>query len=158
MGEYEKVFRAAAKFEISPRAAANMRMRYLRDQVHDLLSHRPVHPIVGYWANQAMNEILWLLIETDKREQQGHSKRFVRVDRITDDDIEAAKEYPIEQLVDFTRGKAFAWCHEDRNPSMYHATRTNKAICPVCDKFYNPIDVLMERDGMSFKDAVRELR
>jgi hypothetical protein len=158
MGEYEKVFRAAAKFEISPRAAANMRMRYLREKAHDLLKRSPVHPIAGYWANQAMNEILWLLIETDKRERQMTTSRFVRVDRISDDDIEAAKEYPIEQLIDFQRGKAFAWCHEDKNPSMFHATRTNKAICPVCDKFYNPIDVLMERDGMSFKDAVRELR
>lgn len=72
--------------------------------------------------------------------------------------IETAKLHPIENLVDFRRGKAVAFCHEDKNPSMFHATRTNQAACPVCDKYYNPIDVLMFRDGMSFINAVKSLQ
>jgi hypothetical protein len=78
-------------------------------------------------------------------------------DEITEDIIAAAKSHPMTSIIEFTRGKAKAFCHEDNNPSMYHATRLNLAICPVCDKRFDTIAVLMERDGMSFQDAVRAL-
>lgn len=88
--------------------------------------------------------------------ERGRSK--VSADTITDAMIEAARAVPVNTLVDFGRGgKVKAWCHDDRNPSMYHGTRSNRAVCPVCDKKFGPIDVLVERDGMSFAEAVRYL-
>lgn len=80
-----------------------------------------------------------------------------RPDEITEEMIEQAREYPVDRLVDFCRGKATAWCHNDRNPSMYHATRKNLAVCPVCDKKFNPIDILIYRDGYTFPEAVKAL-
>lgn len=77
---------------------------------------------------------------------------------ITPDMVEHAKAYPVNRLVMFTKGRAKAWCHDDRNPSMYHGTRKNVACCPVCGKTFNPISILMERDGMTFPDAVRNLQ
>ena len=78
---------------------------------------------------------------------------------INDDMIARAKEYPIEQLVEFDRaGKAMAWCHADKSPSMTWWKKGNRAKCWPCDKSYGPIDVLMERDGMSFVDAVKTLQ
>ena len=76
---------------------------------------------------------------------------------ITDDQIATARAYPIDRLIKFHRGKATAPCHEDRNPSMYHGTRKNVAVCPVCDKKWGPIDWLMEIEGKTFVEAVREL-
>ena len=76
---------------------------------------------------------------------------------ITDEDIDRARESNITSVIEFTKGKAIAFCHEDRNPSMYHATRLNLAICPVCDKKFDAIGVLMQRDGYSFQSAVRQL-
>lgn len=76
---------------------------------------------------------------------------------ITEDDIEAARSVDVATLIDFTRGKAIAFCHEDKNPSMFHATRTNTAQCPVCDKKFDSIGILMERDGMGFIEAVKQL-
>lgn len=76
---------------------------------------------------------------------------------VTDDMIEAASNYPVERLVELVRGKTKAWCHEDKNPSAYHGTRTNTIVCPVCDKKFNAIQILMIRDGKTFFDAVKEL-
>lgn len=77
---------------------------------------------------------------------------------ITDEMIARAKSFPVDKLIDFTRGKCHAFCHEDKNPSMFHGTRLNLAVCPVCDKKFDPIAILMQRDGMSFIAAVKELQ
>lgn len=77
---------------------------------------------------------------------------------LSEEMIEAARRFPVDRLVEFTRGKATAWCHEDRNPSLYHGTRRNVAVCPVCNRTFNPIDILMDRDGLSFAEAVKALQ
>lgn len=93
----------------------------------------------------------------------GIRKKLKALDRkfesedITDADIENARAYPIHLLIDFNHGRATAFCHDDRSPSLHHWKKGNKARCFVCDKTYNPIDVLMERDKMSFPEAVRSL-
>jgi DNA primase len=68
-----------------------------------------------------------------------------------------AKDFPVTQLVEFRGHKATAWCHEDKTPSLWYANRVNRVVCPVCDKKFNAIDICMERDGMSFIDAVKFL-
>ena len=42
----------------------------------------------------------------------------------------------------------------DKNPSAYHGTKTNRLVCPVCNKTWSALDILMQRDGINFKDAV----
>jgi hypothetical protein len=77
---------------------------------------------------------------------------------ITDDMIATAKAYPIEQLVEFDRaGKAMAWCHPDKAPSLSWHKKANRAHCFPCGKSFNPIDVLIARDGMNFISAVKYL-
>jgi len=76
---------------------------------------------------------------------------------ITDEDIEAARAYPIDQLIEFNRGKIACPFHEDKNPSAYHGTRSNRLVCPVCAKTWSALDVLMLRDGYGFIDAVKQL-
>lgn len=78
-------------------------------------------------------------------------------EQITDDMIEVARRYPVERLVKFTRKKARAWCHEDKNPSLVHMDRKNFAWCPVCDRKFDAIGCLIDRDGMRFVDAVKYL-
>lgn len=74
-----------------------------------------------------------------------------------DERIELARQYPIEALVEFKREWALAFCHADRNPSLKLYKASNTCHCFACNKSFNPIDVLMERDGMSFKEAVEWL-
>ena len=71
--------------------------------------------------------------------------------------IQEAREVPIQSVVQFVNGLARCWEHEDKKPSVYIGSRTNKAFCPVCAKSWNPIDVLITRDGVSFPAAVKEL-
>ena len=76
---------------------------------------------------------------------------------ITDDMKERARQYPVTQLIDFQRGRAVAWCHPDKNPSLYYAPRINKAVCPVCNQYFDSISVLMQRDSLTFAEAVKQL-
>jgi len=76
---------------------------------------------------------------------------------ITEEMIAQAKEYPVDQLIDFNKGKAMAWCHADSNPSLTFWKKGNRAVCWPCDKKFNAIDICVERDGMTFIDAVKYL-
>jgi DNA primase len=76
---------------------------------------------------------------------------------ITSDMIEDATSYPIEKLLDLVHGKALAFCHADKNPSLALNPSKNKCRCHVCGKSFSTIDILVQRDGFSFVDAVKEL-
>lgn len=78
---------------------------------------------------------------------------------ITDEMVERAREFSVCDLIpEFPRGRAVAWCHDDHNPSLYYGSRKQVAICPVCNKTFDAIDILMGRDGLSFTEAVRQLQ
>jgi len=111
---------------------------------------------------------LWILSEEGRElieEKHGILKELktikdmvkVPVDAITDDMIEQARGYPVENLFELVRGKVQCFKHQDRHPSMYHGSRTNKMVCPVCNETWDAIAVLMERDGYLFRDAVKSL-
>jgi hypothetical protein len=78
-------------------------------------------------------------------------------DEITPEMIQDAKSSPVTAILDLANGKTRAFCHDDARPSLYVLKRINKAHCPVCDKKFDAIDILMQRDGLSFPDAVRKL-
>lgn len=78
--------------------------------------------------------------------------------RITDEMIAQAKDYPVERLVEFDRsGKALAFCHDDKSPSMNWNRKANRAHCFPCGKSFNAVDILMVRDGFTFVNAVKHL-
>lgn len=78
---------------------------------------------------------------------------------ITDEMIKVAKQYPIDKIIEFKQGMATCISpdHTDKRPSMYHGTKTNKAICGACGIRLDPIDAYMMLHGVSFFDAVRSL-
>jgi hypothetical protein len=83
--------------------------------------------------------------------------RKTNKDDISPDMIQNARECPVEGLLDWTNGRSLAWCHPDRRPSLYVSKRINKVTCPVCDKRFDAIDIVMNRDGLSFPEAVKRL-
>jgi len=91
-----------------------------------------------------------------KAEREIVRKATSKKGELTDEDFDRAREYPIEQLVEMKGGRCIAFCHESDSYSMM-LTRYNRLKCHVCDKSFNPIDVLVERDGYSFIEAVKEL-
>jgi hypothetical protein len=74
---------------------------------------------------------------------------------VTEEQIEEARNFPIDKLISFVKGKIACPFHDDKNPSAYHGTRTNRLICPVCNKTWSALDILIKRDGMSFYGALK---
>lgn len=76
---------------------------------------------------------------------------------ITEDMVQRAKAYPLEKLIEFNRAK-FTVCfgHADKKPSAY--CKSNFVHCFVCQRSWDTIGVLMERDGMKFREAVLKLQ
>jgi hypothetical protein len=146
-----KTLRTADIFGISRFAAFRMRKRYLEDQINDYLDHP--HPISNLWAAEANEELIELTQKVYWSPVRTNGK-----DTVDDARIHEAKQYPVDQLVVFnSHGKTMAWCHDDHRPSMTFWKKGNIAKCWVCDKSFNPIDILMDRDGMAFIEAVKTL-
>jgi hypothetical protein len=161
-----KHMKVAEEMELHKGFVIQAQKRYLKDTLAN------IDNMIGEYLDWVdgvfdINELYALLrLDTLCREKQKAMKQLAAVTNIlkpnssavTDAMIETAMQYPVENLIDFRRGKAVCFSHDDTNPSMFHATRTNQAACMICDKYYNPIKVLMIRDGMSFITAVKALQ
>ena len=155
---------AAKAMGIPRQDAVNARLRFVVGRMDEidakLLALEPWFKGGGVNAAFVEPEVCDLLIEKCRLYlEHGYTKtRMTKRPAITDDMIDKAREYPVTQLVEFRHGKALAWCHQDSRPSLCHMTRINKAWCPVCNRYFSAIDVVMTRDGLSFLDAVRSLQ
>jgi len=78
--------------------------------------------------------------------------------RVTQEDIERARLYPIENLIEFNRaGKAECIFHTgDNTPSLHKYENTVKCF-GSCGKFSDVIGVYMHQTGESFIDSVKKL-
>lgn len=142
-------FRKAKEFSKNRKAAARIRIRYLDEWVSHYLQDDS--PVAMFWACEALEEICYLTMESLYTPVETGTN-------ITDDMIARAKGYPVEELIDFYRGRAIAFCHADKRPSLYKGNKgDNKVVCPVCNKTFSSIDILVKRDGYSFVDAVKRL-
>lgn len=87
------------------------------------------------------------------RHYSGRNKKI----SITLSMVAKAKEYPIENLVEINRaGFTKCFSHSDTKPSAY--CKNNFCHCFVCQKSWDTIAILMERDGLKFRDAVLKLQ
>ena len=141
--------------QVMPEAALVMRIRYLTESV-DVYLDCDNDSGVGLWyALQTMGEVTGL-------ERYLKDYKVIRAvadaNTVTEDMIERARNHPVESLIEFIRGKARCFNHDDNNPSMFYGNKTKRAVCPVCNKTWDAISVLQDRDGVSFKDAVMRLQ
>ena len=148
--------------------ALNCRLRYLHETATDIRSY--IAEMKTDLANRELNgetqAFLRVVIETYRKKLASTEKEIRRLQKepdkkagsITDEMIDTARDYPIERLVELNRnGRCCAFCHESDSDSMSKHPTLNLLVCFVCSKKFNPIDVLIERDGMSFSDAVKQL-
>ena len=143
------MYAKAKEMCIPYRKAIAARSRYLANKLGELADFTPANELEERLHDAAVSEVV--------EEMKKLARPKVAQKEITESDIDAARSTPVTAVIEFTKGRAKAWCHDDRNPSLYYATRTNKAVCPVCDRYFDAIGVLMERDGLSFVDAVKVL-
>lgn len=76
-------------------------------------------------------------------------------------DVAAAKQVPITNLIEFKRGYAPCVWHNEKTASMfYNGERSkfpNTVKCFGCGAMGDPIDVVMQMQGIEFNDAVKYL-
>lgn len=158
---YNDIIKAAELMSIPVKQAFAMRHNFIDETIKALKAEIALDGAVLRYCDDELEFRFFLegMVFKMKQIKKLEASRPTKptVGEITDADIEQARAYPVDQLIKFTRGKATAFCHADKNPSMFHGSRLNVACCPVCDKTFNPVDVLMQRDGFSFIDAVKHL-
>lgn len=148
------IAKSAADFDMPVKVAIHTRIRYLLGLIDRWVDYIDEQTDVMPESDtmSALDEIIRL------RAYEVRLKRGINKDAITDEMIQAAREYPVDKLIEFDRtGKAYAWCHDDKRPSLTWFKKGNKARCFPCDKTYSALDICMERDGLSFIEAVRLL-
>ena len=149
----DEIKKAAENFDMRIDAAIKIRVRYLQS-------------LLGLWVayiDEQINEIpesdvMAIIGEMAAlKRYQDNIKSGVIVKGITDEMIEQARQFPIDSLIEFQHGKATAFCHEDKRPSLTWHKAKNRATCFPCGKSFSALDVCIERDGMSFIEAVKML-
>lgn len=76
---------------------------------------------------------------------------------ITDEMVTAAKSVPADTLLEFQGGYAYCLWHEEDNPSLHYHAKSNRVKCFSCGFGGSPVDIIIKREGLGFKDAVRYL-
>jgi hypothetical protein len=94
--------------------------------------------------------MFWLKISEHKGE--------IIANRITDEMVEKAKEYPIENLLQFGSGwKTRCIFHNEKTPSMSLNKKLNYVKCFGCGKKADVLDVYMHLNNKNFVESVRAL-
>jgi hypothetical protein len=149
--DFNTAFYMAKRFGISRLAASRMRKRYLYELQFAL------------WADGSKLALHWLWDVQDEIAYLDQHERFELVvktngQQITDEMVQTARKVPVTAVLSFDAfGKAKAWCHSDNHPSLTFLSRKKLAWCPVCNRYFSALDVLIDRDHYSFIDAVRYL-
>lgn len=97
-------------------------------------------------------------VPTPKKEPAKIYPAKMSMGEITAEMIEAAKQYPIDKLIEFQGGKATCFNHKEKTASLVFNPTRNKCHCFGCGGSWDGIDVLMVRDSMNFASAVRSLQ
>jgi hypothetical protein len=84
-----------------------------------------------------------------------HADR-INKSEITDEMIDRAKEYPIEQLIEVKRNLALCINHSERKPSMN--CKNNFAYCHSCGWSGDTISIKMKLTDCTFIEAVKSLQ
>jgi len=144
-------FRKAKEFEINKLAASRMRKRFLTPYLGALILDGS--PVALHFAKEILDEIAYLT-----KNEGGEFSVPQQTNQITDAMIEAARAVPVTAVIQFDRfGKAFAWCHDDKRPSLTFMSKKGIAWCGSCNRYFSALDTLIDRDQMSFVDAVKYL-
>lgn len=153
MKPYE-IKKNAAAVEIGIKAAIRMRLQYLVSLAGEWDGYLDLKTNVV--PALSVPEILDEIDELRKYEKRCDQPE--RKGSITEEMIQAAKGTPIETVVSFDRcGKSLAFCHTDKSPSLTWHKKANRATCFPCGKSFNAVDVLINRDGLNFIEAVKQL-
>jgi len=158
----ETIRRNAAVFGIPMKTAVRMRLRFLKSRMVELQEE-----IVEYSVPGRQDDAWAIYCVRDSRRELNplelEAKTLIRFLRhgtseetnLTAAMITAARKYPFGKLLQFKGKMTHCPFHDDRNPSM--ALYGNRVRCFVCNRWWDAIEFVMEREGLDFREAVRHL-
>lgn len=148
-------------FGLSGPVVSECRKRFLQSKIDGILEE--IRFFLDYQGSLDSEEYALILASDLGIKAAKLRLEIIRLDMperkgtVTDEMMEFARNSPVEKVVEFVRGKAFAFCHQDKTPSLTFMNKTGRAWCPACNKYYNAVDILVKRDGLSFLQAVKTL-
>ena len=114
--------------------------------------------IAANWGDYTFHD---LYIDANKKPSLPTSVGGAAPTSQSDDRVERAKSVDCLSLVEFKRNGRYplAKClwHNDNTPSLTYYARNNSCYCHACAKYADAIDIVMARDGVTFKQAIKTL-
>ncbi len=164
----KQIKEASSKMGVNNEWATEARIRHLLHLIEkEVVYQGSLNKSLSLAKKDITTYFLKQVISTSKKNEESYRRELKRLkaapsnnpELITDDDIETARNYPIDKVIEFKHGRCKGFCHDgDSELSMSHFVKGNKVKCFVCDRSFSALDVLIERDNYSFIDAVKELR
>lgn len=99
-----------------------------------------------------------ICIESSNEKIKKYERKLQKYIVISDDpNIERAKDYPIDELMEFRRGFALCPFHNEKTASFKYYKETNTGHCFGCGKSADAIDVAMAVWQVDFPTALGKL-
>jgi len=161
----QEIEKTANIFGVDPQWAMNARLTFLYQQLSDVQAyHHEINRKRSIVKDLVEIRLYSSIIDKLEKKSRGlqYNIDYLKNNKqstsgVSDDQIQRARDYPIEELLgEVNRSRRYkCFFHEDEHPSA--SIKNNKLRCWVCSKSWNPIDLLIERDGLTFIDAVKFL-
>ena len=161
----KELIERAEMFKISIDEAIRMRLIYLNGEKRRLVNEKNtlLDEAIFCSSNEVTEKFVMLYVDKVREEIKKINREVKALTtkpkkgEVTEDMIQEARDYPIENLLEFRNGRCKAFCHESDSDSMAKSRKSNTVFCHVCGKSHNPIDVVMAVQGLTFLDAVKVL-
>ncbi len=162
--EAKGIIKKELKEEIEKLELGLARADELEKEFADVIFRKASKKDEKFW--NMVCEVLWLNPLRDGAERKIKRNLFRleslngRIDRKRFEiNVEKAKEYPIDELIEFNRaGMAYCIWHDEKHPSMHYYKKSNKVKCfGGCGKSGDSIDVCMQLYRLNFIEAVKKL-
>lgn len=158
----ETIRKNAALFSIPVKMAVNMRLRFLKTRMEELNEE------IDEYSGSSEQEDAWAIycLRENRRKLEPielEAKTLIRFlrngnsheTRLAADMIAVARKFPFRKLLKFKGKMTLCPFHDDRTPSM--ALYGNRVRCFVCNRSWDTIEFVMQREGLAFKEAVWRL-
>jgi hypothetical protein len=158
----ETIKKNAALFGIPMKTAVHMRLRFLKSRIEELQEE------IAEYSAPGRHEDAWAIycVRDSRRElnplelEAKTLIRFLRYGTSEETNLSAAmvavaRKFPFRRLLTFKGKMTHCPFHDDRNPSM--ALYGNRVRCFVCNRSWDVIEFVMEREGFDFREAVQHL-
>ena len=135
-----------------------------------MIASKPLTLIGRIMAERAYREKRMLLIPSNENEKI-YYEETLKTSRDLEDrlirkmtarqtavgDIDKAKAYPIDELIEIKHGFAKCLWHNETQASMKFYKEQNRVHCFSCNQSHDSIDVYQKLNNCSFKEAVNKL-